>query len=154
MLLRNRLFRPDPLSPDARPGYGLLTPEAIKVLARLSEQRVDFILIGAVAQTITAGSTPSGPVAIVPSPYRRNLERLASARALLAMEGLSLEVRSESSSRYQEMLYEARAHEVAAGVRVEVASPEHLRVAQPDPEPSGGEIRVARVAGTPAASSS
>jgi hypothetical protein len=40
---------------------------------------VDFVLVGAVAREIRGEGGPRGPVAIVPAPYGRNLDRLAIA---------------------------------------------------------------------------
>jgi hypothetical protein len=49
------------------------------VLRWLKENQVDFVLVGPVAESVQTRSGTSRPVAIVPAPYRRNLERLARA---------------------------------------------------------------------------
>ena len=40
---------------------------------------VEFVLVGPVAAAIRGASPPTGPVSIIPAPYRRNLERLERA---------------------------------------------------------------------------
>jgi hypothetical protein len=49
------------------------------VLRWLNANRVDYVLVGAVARAIRGETGASGPVAIVPAPYGRNLDRLARA---------------------------------------------------------------------------
>jgi hypothetical protein len=79
MLLRRS--RPDieirPLTPIA--GLEHLKPEPVAVLRWLSESRVEHVLVGQVARAIRSEHDATGPVAIAPAPYGRNLERLAKA---------------------------------------------------------------------------
>ncbi|HTX45058.1 MAG TPA: hypothetical protein VMD48_02220 [Solirubrobacteraceae bacterium] len=79
MLLRRS--RPDieirPLTPIA--GLEHLKPEPVAVLRWLSESRVEHVLVGQLARTIRSEHDETGPVAIAPAPYGRNLERLAKA---------------------------------------------------------------------------
>ena len=69
---------------DARsvaPVHGLehLKVEWIAILRWLRDSRVEYVLIGPVADAIRGNTHAAGPVAIVPAPYKRNLERLARA---------------------------------------------------------------------------
>jgi hypothetical protein len=50
----------------------------------LNAAGVDFVLVGPVARAVRGDSGARGPVAIVPAPYGRNLDRLA--RALNAVQ--------------------------------------------------------------------
>lgn len=52
------------------------------MLRWLQANRVQFVLVGPVAEAIRGNAEAAGPVAIVPTPYGRNFERLA--RALLS----------------------------------------------------------------------
>jgi hypothetical protein len=45
----------------------------------LTASGVDYVLVGQVARAIRGDVTAAGPVAIVPAPYGRNLDRLARA---------------------------------------------------------------------------
>ena len=45
----------------------------------LQANKVEYVLIGAVAEAVRGNGRAEGPVTIVPAPYRRNLERLARA---------------------------------------------------------------------------
>jgi len=59
-------------------GLEHLTNEWVSVLRWLAEGRVELVLVGSVAEAIRGSATAAGPVAIVPAPYRRNLDRLSS----------------------------------------------------------------------------
>jgi len=61
------------------PGYEHLAGESIAVLTWLQANQVEFVLVGPVAEAVRGGAGSSGPVAIVPAPYRRNYERLSRA---------------------------------------------------------------------------
>jgi hypothetical protein len=79
MLLRNR-----PTGIDSRPGHpakGLdhISDESIAVLRWLHANHVEFVLVGAIARAARGMVDARGPVAIVPAPYKRNLERLSRA---------------------------------------------------------------------------
>jgi hypothetical protein len=162
MLLRRR-----PPQIDTRPihpaeGFEHLSAESIAVLKWLKANRVEFVLVGPVAEAIRGGTGAPDPVAIVPAPYRRNFERLfraldtAQARprrdpsAKDAREvrpgkmtpdscpggqrwmfgdgphHLDVEGQASGSPAYQELLYEAGRYELAAGLTVDVASPEDI----------------------------
>ena len=61
------------------PGYEHLAGESIAVLTWLQANQVEFVLVGPVAEAVRGGAGSTGPVAIVPAPYRRNYERLSRA---------------------------------------------------------------------------
>jgi hypothetical protein len=85
MLLKRRLPRIDTTRPiEIKPGFESLDPNALAILTWLKEHGVEFILVGPVAEAVHSHSGTALPVAILPAPYRRNLERLA--RALNAAE--------------------------------------------------------------------
>lgn len=164
-------------------GFEHLGEDEIAVLAWLRDCRVEFVLVGAVAEAVRGGAPATGHVTIVPAPYRRNFERLrralvavqASARSDDGQEGtdvapaklspemlggerrwrfrcsggywLEVEGRSSSSPGYQELLYEAGRFELADGLRVEVASPEHIvHYAHLRRTGAAPEMRITRVA--------
>jgi hypothetical protein len=79
MLLRHR--SPEIDTAPATPAAGLehLQQGWISVLRWLNASRIDYVLVGPVAHAIRGEMTSRGPVAVVPAPYRRNYERLASA---------------------------------------------------------------------------
>lgn len=91
MLLRNRVPRLEtqPVSPSK--GFEHLDERWISVLRWLRANRVEFVLVGYVARAIRGDAGARGPVAIVPAPYGRNLDRLAralvSAHARLRIDG-------------------------------------------------------------------
>jgi hypothetical protein len=61
------------------------------VLRWLAQSRVEYVVVGALARAIRGDGSASGPVAIAPAPYGRNLERLSqalsAAHARLRVEG-------------------------------------------------------------------
>jgi hypothetical protein len=190
MLLRHRPPKLDMKSVKARNGFEHLDQNWIAVLRWLNANRVDYIVVGEVAKAARGSKEATGPVAIVPAPYRRNFERLVralcSVHAKLRVDGsgdgeadgLAVKITADKLARgqrwalrfgiheldietaagdeeadgrklpgYQELLYEANRFELAAGVAVEVASPEdtehfaHLRRTGSAPE-----IRITRAA--------
>ncbi|MBV9415040.1 MAG: hypothetical protein JO363_08695 [Solirubrobacterales bacterium] len=85
MLLRRHQAQIDihPIQPAQ--GFEHLSGDSLTVLKWLKANQVEFVLVGPVAEAIRGGAGATGPVAIVPAPYRRNYERLSrgldSARA-------------------------------------------------------------------------
>jgi hypothetical protein len=79
MLLRNRAPSIESPPVTSAKGYEHLAESSIAVLRWLCANRVDFVLVGPVARAIRGERSPAGPVAIVPAPYGRNLDRLARA---------------------------------------------------------------------------
>ncbi len=61
------------------PGQEHLKPGWVAILRWLQTHKVEFVLVGPVAESIRGNVRADGPVAIVPAPYRRNLDRLARA---------------------------------------------------------------------------
>ena len=141
------------------PGFEHLAGESIAVLTWLQANQVEFVLVGPVAEAVRGGAGATGPVAIVPAPYRRNYERLSraldaanarprqhggaeAARAKAAPQrspgrpalGVPAPASTSSTSRAararppatRSLLYEAGRFELAAGLNVDVASPEDI----------------------------
>ena len=79
MRLINRVPRIEHRSVNSRPGLEHLRSEWTAIVRWLNENKVEYVLIGAVAEAIRGNARARGPLAIVPAPYRRNLERLARA---------------------------------------------------------------------------
>jgi hypothetical protein len=65
--------------PDPAEGFEYLDRRSIAVMRWLATNRVDYVLVGAVARALRGTKNAAGPVAIVPAPYRRNYQRLCSA---------------------------------------------------------------------------
>jgi hypothetical protein len=90
MLLKRRAPRIDTRPPGPVKGFEHLDQKSVAVLRWLNASRVDYVLVGAVAEAVRGRAGVSGPVAIVPSPYRRNFDRLSralwSAHARLRVE--------------------------------------------------------------------
>jgi hypothetical protein len=163
MLLKRRPPRIENHPADPRKGFEHLDSNAVAVLSWLKANAVEFVLVGPVAEAIRGRTGMRGPVAIVPAPYRRNLERLAraldSAHACIRLDGagitgeadttptkltaeklargqlwtlrcgshdLDIEGHTPGIPNYQDLLYEASRFDPAAGVSVEVASPEDV----------------------------
>jgi hypothetical protein len=184
MLLKRRTPRIESRPDDTRQGFEHLDPGAIAVLRWLKANRTEFVLVGPVAAQVRGDATDNGPVAIVPAPYRRNLERLAgaldSAKACVRLDGAGIGGEAETTptkftaeklargqlwtlrcgsydvdiegdapgvASYQELLYEAANFEPAAGVSVEVASPEDIEhFAHVRRTGTAPEIRITRTA--------
>jgi hypothetical protein len=79
MLLRHRPPGIDAQPAALRAGLEHLEQRSIAVLRWLNVNKVDFVVVGPVAHAIRGDLDAKGPVAIVPAPYGRNFERLASA---------------------------------------------------------------------------
>lgn len=82
MLLRNRVPDIHAIDETATPSnkaFEQIDDQAIAVIRWLNANRVDYVLVGAVAQVIHGNKEASGPVSIAPAPYGRNLDRLARA---------------------------------------------------------------------------
>jgi hypothetical protein len=94
MLLKRRIPRIEQSSVETQEGFEHLDPAAVALLRWLKANRIEFVLVGPVAAAIRGLDLDGGPVAIVPAPYRRNLERLAgaldSARACIRLDGAGI----------------------------------------------------------------
>jgi hypothetical protein len=78
MLLKRRspqIEADQPVEPS--PGFEHLEPGVLATLRWLTDHKVEFVLTGSVAGSIHTRTATRAAVAIVPAPYRRNLERLA-----------------------------------------------------------------------------
>jgi hypothetical protein len=94
MLLKRRPPSIDDRPAQTRDGFEHLDPAALAVLRWLKANRVEFVLVGPIAEAIRGRSAAQGPVSIVPAPYRRNFERLAraldSAHAAIRLDGAGI----------------------------------------------------------------
>ena len=79
MLLRQRARGIKSRPADKRRGFEHLDDDWITMLRWLRANRVEHVLVGPVADAIRGNTAVKGPVAIVPAPYVRNLERLSRA---------------------------------------------------------------------------
>lgn len=78
-MLFKRQPRIEHRSANPTKGQEHLRPGWVALLRWLQAHRVEFVLVGPVAEAIRGNVRAEGPVSIVPAPYRRNLERLARA---------------------------------------------------------------------------
>jgi hypothetical protein len=78
-MLFKRTPRIEHRSANPSKGQEHLKPGWVALLRWLQAHSVEFVLVGPVAEAIRGNVRADGPVAIVPAPYRRNLERLARA---------------------------------------------------------------------------
>lgn len=79
MLLKRHPPRIDDVPAPPSGGPQQLDADAAAVLRWLIGARVEFVLVGPVAEAIRSRRATLGPVAIVLAPYRRNLVRLERA---------------------------------------------------------------------------
>jgi hypothetical protein len=79
MLLKNRAPGIEHRSVKLPQGLEHLRSEWIAIIRWLLANKVEYVLVGTVAEAVRGNTKASGPVAIVPAPYHRNLERLAKA---------------------------------------------------------------------------
>ncbi|MGO9899386.1 MAG: hypothetical protein ACLP0J_06775 [Solirubrobacteraceae bacterium] len=81
MRIRHRSSAIDQHPAGAADGFEHLPAGSLDVLRWLASKHVEFVLVGAIARSVRGDAGASGPVAIVPAPYRRNIERLVRACA-------------------------------------------------------------------------
>ncbi len=79
MLLKRRVPRIDSRPTEPAKGFEHLDRHAIAVVRWLNANRIDYVLVGPVAEAIRAGTHARGPVSVVLAPYGRNFERLERA---------------------------------------------------------------------------
>jgi hypothetical protein len=79
MLLKNRAPGIEHRPVKHPQGLEHLRSDWVAIIRWLVANRVEHVLVGSVAEAVRGNAKASGPVAIVPAPYRRNLERLAKA---------------------------------------------------------------------------
>lgn len=126
MLLRHR---PDPVDerPESRTeGFEHLSDATVTVLRWLASNRVEFVLIGAVARAIRGERSALGAVTIVPAPYGRNQDRLERSR--FAQQELEIVLRPEGAPPYQDLMYEATRFQITPELPVDVAAPEDIEL--------------------------
>src|SRR5260370_41151735 len=95
MLLKGRPPGIDDRPAATKHGFEHLDPSALSVLRWLHANKVEFVLVGPVAEALRGRMAARGPASIVPAPYRRNLERLAraldSADATIRLDGAGVD---------------------------------------------------------------
>lgn len=79
MLLKHRSPEINTAPMHLRQGLEHLDKSAIELFRWLNAIKLDYVVVGPVAHAIRGDVGARGPVAIVPAPYGRNFERLASA---------------------------------------------------------------------------
>jgi len=79
MLLRRRTSRISTKPIEPTKGFEHLDQSPLALLRWLKDNRVEFVLVGPVAEAVRGRADARGPLAVVPAPYRRNLTRLAAA---------------------------------------------------------------------------
>jgi hypothetical protein len=84
MLQRHRAPGIDHRPAQTVKGLEHLKDEWVVILRWLAECRVEHVVVGSVGEAIRGRADAEGPLAIVPAPYDRNLDRLA--HALLAVQ--------------------------------------------------------------------
>jgi hypothetical protein len=79
MLLKHRPPGIESLPIKLRHGLEHVDQKSVAVLRWLNANKVDFVVVGPVARALRGDVDAVGPVAIVPAPYGRNIERLCNA---------------------------------------------------------------------------
>jgi hypothetical protein len=79
MLLKHRTPEINTAAVHLRRGLEHLDKSWIEVLRWLNAIKLDYVVVGPVANAIRGDVSARGPVAVVPAPYGRNFERLANA---------------------------------------------------------------------------
>ncbi len=75
------------MTTDSTPSPHALPANALTVLHRLNEQRVEYVLIGELAATLHGCPSAEQTVVVVPARFQRNLDRLARALRSLHARG-------------------------------------------------------------------
>ncbi len=79
MLLKRSVPGIELRAADTPAGLEHLRSHWVAFVRWLAANKVEYVLIGPVAEAVRGDARAQGPVTIVPAPYRRNLERLARA---------------------------------------------------------------------------
>jgi len=101
-------------------GFGHLQPESVAVMRWLTQRKVEYVLVGAVGSEIRGDTAARGPVAIVPAPYGRNLERLSQAlnsvharrRGVREAENLAIKMTAEKLASPQRWTLRCGVHDI------------------------------------------
>lgn len=91
MLHRQRLPTIDEQPREPASGFEHLPGSAIALLSWLGAGHLEYVLVGQVGEAIRGIERAQGPVAVVPAPYGRNVERLCrlldAAHAQIRVDG-------------------------------------------------------------------
>ncbi len=117
MLLRHRVPGIESRPANTLKGFEHLDEKSIAVLRWLLANRVEFVLVGAVGEEIRANARVGGPVAIVPAPYGRNLDRLSRA---LSSAHARLRMRPGKESEENSVPVKMNAEKLSRGLRWEL----------------------------------
>lgn len=79
MLLKHRTPEIETAPVHLRQGLEHLDKSWIELLRWLNALKLDYVVVGPVAHAIRGDVSARGPVAVVPAPYGRNFDRLATA---------------------------------------------------------------------------
>jgi hypothetical protein len=79
MLLKHRPPGIESLPVKLRDGLEHVDQKSVAVLRWLIANKVDFVVVGPVAHALRGDVNAVGPVAVVPAPYGRNIERVCNA---------------------------------------------------------------------------
>src|SRR5437588_1997928 len=116
MLLRRRFPKIETRVAETSRGFEHVDPKSIAVIRWLQASRIEFVLVGPVAEAIRGQGRTSAPVAIVPAPYVRNYERLA--RALWSAHGrLRIDLDAHAPSGADTMPVKMTAEKLSRGQR-------------------------------------
>jgi hypothetical protein len=116
MLLRNRPPGIQTRATELRDGFDHLDQAAVAVLRWLNANKVDYVVVGAVARAIRGDRETRGPVAIVPAPYGRNWERLCAA-LVAGHAGLRTELGAPGQTQTTQAPVKLTAEKLARGRR-------------------------------------
>jgi hypothetical protein len=105
-------------------GFEYIDQSSIAMLRWLQANRIDFVLVGAVAKALRGERRERGPVAIVPAPYGRNLDRLARALEF-AHARVRLDTGASASDGSDTMQVKLTADKLVRGQRWTVRCGEH-----------------------------
>jgi hypothetical protein len=117
MLLRHRVPGIESRPANTSRGFEHLDEKSIAVLRWLQANRVEFVLVGEVGEAIRGHAGAGGPVAIVPAPYGRNLDRLA--RALSAAHA-TMRMAPGHPREHETVPVKMNAEKLARGIRWEL----------------------------------
>jgi hypothetical protein len=122
MLLKRRVPRIDTKPVQRAKGFEHVDQKAIALVRWLNANRIDYVLVGRVAEAIRGRPGARGPVAIVPAPHGRNYERLeralGAARARLRIDSedeadtVPARVTAEKLARGQRWTLRCGAHDL------------------------------------------
>jgi hypothetical protein len=135
MLLKRRTPRIEKQRATPTKGLEHLDEKAVAVVRWLNANRVDYVLVGAVAEAARGKPGAGGPVAIVPAPYRRNFERLTKA---LWSAHARLRVEAGEDSKQDTWPVKMTAEKLARGQRWTLSCDAHDLDVEAQPEGAPG----------------